>query len=140
MTPNFSQKEMTVTNTGLQNGLPGKHHGNLLLTCYGMENVRTILGSQPVTVTSAYRNLAVNRKVGGVPNSDHALGFACDFFLKHMPAKKAFDVLRASYLIFDQMILERNDTIIHLSFNPRLRNQVMRQAGGPGSFIERLER
>lgn len=140
MTPNFSFKEMTITNTGIKNTLLKAHEGNLTLTAYGMENVRAILGHKPITVTSAYRNKLVNARVGGVANSDHALGFACDFFCKHMFAGKAFDILRASYLIFDQIILERNDTLIHISFNPRLRGEVMRQRGGPGSYIERLDR
>lgn len=36
----------------------------------------------PFIITSGYRTKAHNRKVGGVPNSSHLKGFACDIAFK----------------------------------------------------------
>lgn len=133
LAPHFSLAELTVTNTGLANEPATEHLSALQLTAFGMEQVRSILGNKPLRVTSGYRSRLVNKHVGGVNNSDHALGYACDFTLAHMTAYKAACLIRDSALVFDQLILERNNTLIHISFNPRLRRQVLRQPGGPGT-------
>ncbi|WP_321959716.1 D-Ala-D-Ala carboxypeptidase family metallohydrolase [Paraburkholderia sp. J69-1] len=39
----------------------------------------TLLVGKPILISSAFRSRAVNKAVGGVPNSAHALGFAADF-------------------------------------------------------------
>ncbi len=136
----FDLAEFTVTNTGLANKPAPEHMPALLLTAFGFEQVRHILGNAPITFTSVYRNPRVNKQVGGVPDSDHALGYAGDFKPSNMTALKGAILIRDSQLVFDQLILERNNTLIHLSFNPRLRRQVLRQPGGPGTkFFSGLE-
>jgi hypothetical protein len=45
------------------------------------------------------------------------------------------DVLSASKLVFDQLILESSRGICHLSFAPSLRREVLTQAGGPGTGV-----
>lgn len=45
------------------------------------EQVRALLGHEPLTVTSAYRTPAHNRRIGGAPNSMHVEGRALD--IKH---------------------------------------------------------
>lgn len=42
-----------------------------------LQKIRDHFG-KPVTINSAYRNKAYNAKVGGVSNSQHTLGTACD--------------------------------------------------------------
>jgi len=44
---------------------------------YGLEVLRRLLG-KPIIITSAYRCMAHNAAVGGVPNSQHVLGKAAD--------------------------------------------------------------
>lgn len=140
LSPHFSLKEFTVTHTGLDNKPDAEHMINLHITAFGMEQVRFILGRKPIYITSAYRNRKVNAAVGGVSNSDHALGLAVDFRHGVYNAKQAASLLENSDLLFDQLILERNDSIIHLSFNSRFRRQILRQPGGPGtSFYKGLE-
>lgn len=133
LSKHFTLDEFCVTQTGLANEPKPEHMPALLLTAFGFEQVRHILGDVPITFTSVYRNPLVNKHVGGVKNSDHALGYAGDFKPRNMSAKAAAIRLRDSSLVFDQLILERNDSLIHLSFNPRLRMQVLRQPGGPGT-------
>lgn len=132
---NFSLAEFTVTSTGIDNTPAPEHMPALLVTAFGMEQVRHIIGGTPLIVTSGYRNPQVNRAVGGVSNSDHALGYACDFRSNIISARQICHLIDESPLVFDQLILERMDKIVHISFNPRLRRQVMRQPGGPGTAI-----
>jgi zinc D-Ala-D-Ala carboxypeptidase len=44
-----------------------------------MEKVRNILGGHPITITSGYRCPQLNAAIGGVPDSAHLSGLACDF-------------------------------------------------------------
>jgi putative chitinase len=140
LTPHFSLAEMTVTTTGLDNTPTQAGMAALLITAHGMENVRRIVGDRPCLVTSGYRSPAVNRAVGGVPDSDHALGYACDFHIPGLAAIVAARLIAESSLVFDQLILERHASLIHISFNPRLRRQILNQPLGPGTtFFQGLE-
>lgn len=47
------------------------------LVRYYLDPIRGMLGF-PITVTSSYRSLALNKLVGGVPNSYHLFGCAFD--------------------------------------------------------------
>lgn len=140
LSDHFSLAEFTVTNTGLDNTPLPVHLPRLKIVAREMEKVRQILGDQPIVATSVYRNPKVNRKVGGVPGSDHAEAWAIDFKVRHMSALAACKLIVASGIKFDQLILERHATLIHLSFNPRMRGQILRQPGGPGTaFYQGLE-
>lgn len=110
-----------------------KHLRALHATACGMEQVRAILGGEPITITSGYRNPRVNAAVGGVPHSAHALGYAADFYHSQLPPYDAAKALEKSFLAFDQLILETSRNIIHVSFDPRMRRQVMTQPNGPGT-------
>lgn len=135
LSPHFTLAELTVTNTGLDNSPTPEALEALRETAARMEAVRAILGDHPITVTSAYRNARVNRAVGGVAVSDHTKGFAVDFKHSKFTAKQCCEAIRESGLAFDQLILERKATLVHISFNPRGRKQALRQPGGPGSKV-----
>jgi len=87
-----------------------------------------------IEITSGYRNPQVNRAVGGVPNSAHALGLAADFHVHGFTDLEAAKRIRDSALKFDQLIFEKN-RCVHISIDPRMRRQVLRQPGGPGSPV-----
>lgn len=134
MTPHFTLAELTTTTTGLDN-TPGKaHRANLQRLAERLELVRELVG-RPVRVHSAYRSPAVNRAVGGVSNSAHALGYAADISVQGFTAYYLASLLRAARvaLAFDQLILETSRGVVHISFDPRARDQVLTQPGGPGS-------
>lgn len=137
LSPHFSLGEFIHSSKALSMGVANmpteEHLPNLRNVAIQMEKVRELFG-KPIEITSGYRNPAVNRAVGGVPNSDHALGHAADFHVDGVDDLDAAKKIRDSDLQFDQLIYERN-RCVHLSFNPQMRRQVLRQPGGPGSPV-----
>lgn len=142
LTANFSLAEFLKSQKARELNDPNtptaQHLRNIMrLLAPGMERVRTICGNRPVTITSGYRNPRVNRAVGGVPNSAHALGYAADFTVAGLTPLQAAKLVRDSSLDFDQLILESGRGVVHISFDPRDRREVLRQPGGPGTTVFR---
>jgi zinc D-Ala-D-Ala carboxypeptidase len=137
LTKHFSLLELTHSSKAISMGNDNQptpaHMANLQRLAEMMELVRALFG-RPIEITSGYRNPAVNAAVGGVPTSHHALGHAADFHVDGLHDLEAAKVIRDSALKFDQLIYERN-RCVHLSFDPGLRQQVLRQPGGPGSPV-----
>lgn len=138
LTPNFKLSEFTHSATANRIGnanKPEDHHlENLKHLAQNMELVREILGNKPINISSGYRNPVVNKAVGGVPTSGHALGLACDFSCRGFGDN--FEVATAiadSDLNFDQLIYEVDQwggTWVHISFDPRMRRQVLTEKKG----------
>lgn len=128
LSPHFSLEEMTQSQTasrlGLDNTPSPEVVEQLKITAQCLEGVRTLLG-KPMLVSSGYRSPEVNTAVGSVaPKSAHIYGYAADFIAPGFGSPA--DVCRAiaaSSLIFDQLLAE--GTWVHISFDPRMRRQVM---------------
>jgi putative chitinase len=137
LTEHFALEEFTLSSTalalGIENTPTAEHLENLKRVAEGMEAVRALF-DLPIEITSGYRNPQVNAAVGGVPTSAHALGFAADFHVHGLQDLEAAKRIRDSGLKFDQLIFEKN-RCVHISFDPRLRREVRRQPGGPGSPV-----
>ena len=137
LTPHFSLEEFTHSSTalalGIENTPTPAHMVNLQRLAEGMETVRALF-DKVIEITSGYRNPQINAKVGGVPTSAHALGHAADFHVHGVADLDAAKIIRDSGIAFDQLIYEKN-RCVHLSFDPRLRGQVLRQPGGPNSKV-----
>jgi putative chitinase len=137
LSPNFILAEFIRSDEARKLGDPNQptpaHLANLKITAAGMEKVREICGGRPITIHSGYRNPAVNRAVGGVTNSDHALGLAADFTVAGLTPIAAARLIRDSRLVFDQLILESGRGVVHIGFNPRARRDVRTQKGAPGT-------
>jgi putative chitinase len=137
LTEHFSLEEFTLSSTALALGIDNtptpEHLENLKRLAQAMETVRALFNAV-IEITSAYRNPQVNAAVGGVPNSAHAVGNAADFHVHGLDDLSAAKKIRDSALKFDQLILEKN-RCVHISFDPALRQQVLRQPGGPGSPV-----
>lgn len=123
LTPHFSLAELTRTDTGLPNVPNQVMIATLTRTAQQMERVRSMLGGLPIHVDSAFRSDAVNRAVGGVPNSAHTLGYAVDFTCPAFgdPYKVA-SAIAGSKIPYDQLIHEKR-VWVHVSFDPRYRGQ-----------------
>ena len=129
----------TATRLQIANFPTKEHELNLRRTMKYMDVVRQ-MGSGPIKITSGYRSPEVNRLVGGVADSDHALGHACDFYFPKWNIKFAAPELATAlsshptlWVPFDQFILEADRGVMHISFHPRHRRQIKTQTGGPGS-------
>lgn len=137
LSAHFSLEEFTISSKALSMGVKNEptpaHLENLKRLAERMEAVRALF-NKPIEVTSAYRNPQVNAAVGGVPTSAHALGHAADFHVDGLSDLEAAKCIRDSGLKFDQLIYEKS-RCVHISFDPRLRGQVLRQPGGPGSTV-----
>lgn len=81
---------------------------NLKFLC---DNVLEPLREQfgPIIIGSGFRCPALNTAVGGVKNSQHTTGEACDIHLPSIEVgKKYFEFLK-KFPIFDQLIWERDN-------------------------------
>jgi putative chitinase len=125
----FSLAELTATSTGLPNKPNAQQLSRLTDTSKRMDAIRELLGA-PVSVNSGFRSAAVNRAVGGSQTSAHALGYAVDFVCPGYGDPMAIcRAIVASGIKFDQLILEKNRWC-HVSFDPRMRQQVLSWWGG----------
>ena len=88
---------------------------NLTYGCHQLlEPARLIVG--PIIINSGFRNEAVNRRVGGVKNSQHLLGQAADIRPKDpVQFQRLVDFLKANALT-DQLLT--GSTWLHISWNP----------------------
>lgn len=73
----FTFKEMTTTQTGLDNTPTWDAIKNLSVLASFLDKIRVSFG-KPIRVNCAFRSDAVNEKVGGAKTSAHLKGLAAD--------------------------------------------------------------
>jgi hypothetical protein len=140
LTPHFTLEELTHSDVGLRRGIENMpnagEQGNLQrLAETLLEPIRWLL-QVPLHVNSGYRSPGVNQAVGGATGSAHMDGRACDFVPQGMNLQKAFDMIRATALPYDQVIIECG-AWIHVALpkpgtDPR--RQALKASGGPGAW------
>lgn len=129
LSPHFTLAEMTVSQEAARRGIdntptPEVLH-RLARTAQGLEAVRVRLGGAPITITSGYRCLELNRAIGSKDDSQHPLGEAVDFICPRFGSPTDVAVaLRDSGVEYDQLILEFGRWV-HISFGPRRRHQAL---------------
>lgn len=133
LTAHFALEELCCTqHREFDNAPPAEIVDALRTTAARMEEVRRLLGGRVISVSSGFRTRALNRAVGGSRTSAHLSGHAVDFNCYGFGDPLAVcRVLAESPLSFDQLIEE--GAWVHISFDPRLRRQVLtRREGGYG--------
>ncbi len=118
---NFSLKEFTHSNYAKRYGINNQINDETIL-----KNITALVNNilQPlrdnlkkeIKINSGYRCAELNKKVGGVPNSQHTKGEAADIFTGS--PENSYHVAQAIinlFLPFDQLILY--PTFIHVSHN-----------------------
>lgn len=112
LSPHFKLVEFTRSATAqarhIDNTPNEEQIKNLKLLC---DNVLEPLREQfgPIIIGSGFRCLALNTAVGGVKNSQHKTGEACDIHLPSIEVgKKYFEFLK-TLPVFDQLIWERDN-------------------------------
>lgn len=122
LSPHFTLREFVRSDTAarlqINNEPPPAVLKNLYQLAQFCELVRVELSGVAMLVSSGYRCAKLNMAVGGVTNSSHLQGLACDFIAPEFGS--AFTVcqrLAQSTLAFDQLILEYSATAvwIHIS-------------------------
>lgn len=143
MTPlsdHFSLEELTFSRqasvAGISNQPNVEQIANLTRLCHVLlEPARAILGA-PFHVNSGFRSPIVNQLVFGAANSAHLDGRAADIVPVGVPLQNAFDTLRRTLGVYDQLIIECN-AWIHIAvapLNTTPRQMAMTATGMPGHW------
>jgi hypothetical protein len=126
----FSWAEAEITNhRNLDNCIPIEIWPGVIYSALGMESIRTVLNALPITVSSWYRCLELNRIIGSKDTSQHVQGLAIDWICPGFgpPYRCVLACIeQREWIDFDQLILERG--WIHTSFtipSVKPRNQVL---------------
>jgi len=115
----FTLRELTFSKLAqdhdIDNTPDAKTLETLKYTASQLDKVRELL-NKPVNISSGYRCLQVNRRIGSKDTSQHLKGEAIDFKCELFGnPKRVFETIKASNIQFDQLILEFNSWV-HISF------------------------
>lgn len=129
LSSHFTLEELTAsqeaTRAGIDNTAPPDVVERLKRTALGLEAVRIRLAA-PVIVSSGFRCLPLNRRLGSHDDSAHVLGHAADFICPRFgDSATIVSALIDAGIEFDQLIDEYSRWV-HISFDPRKRRQVLR--------------
>lgn len=122
----FTWDEMLRSETagayGIEN-IPGEKEEKIIreLVRRLLDPLRLAYG-KPIWITSGYRSPELNKRVGGVWNSQHVKGEAADCVVDDN-ASVLLGVLLSSELPFDQAILYKKRNFLHLSIRPDNKNR-----------------
>lgn len=109
LSPNFSYNELTRSQTAtrheIDNTPKASQFRNMVYLSQMLEEVRKLLGV-PLRVTSGFRCLELNRRIGSGDKSKHVLGRAADIVPIGMTPSEAFKILKNSHVGFSRIILE----------------------------------
>ena len=128
MTEHFSLDELTASQTATRQGIKNTPSTavveNLRMLATLLEQVRTLLGSHSIRISSGYRSVALNRHIGSNDTSAHIRGYAADFTCPSFgtPLEVAKEIAESN-LKFDQLIYE--GTWVHISCDPQNRRQLL---------------
>ena len=107
---NFTLAELTVSQEAARAGLPNKPNSEqverLRDLCHAVLEPLRLRVRRPVVVTSGFRSVTVNRRIGGAVRSQHTRGEAADIIVPGMAPAEIVDLIRAMRLPVDQVIDE----------------------------------
>lgn len=127
LTNNFTLEELTKSQQAVRNGIDNTPDETVIknlteLARNVLQPLRERLG-MPVSVSSGYRSVELNKVIGGSNTSEHCYGYAADIEIHGMSNKQLFDYIKANFK-FTQLILEfynpkdENSGWVHVSYNP----------------------
>ena len=129
LSDHFTLGEMTRSNSHPEVYNIPSHEAiaNLKRVCGWLEVLRKRYGG-PVHINSGYRSPQLNKKIGGVPTSNHLTGCAVDIRVADVEqliryANIILDYAEESHQQFDELLIERNRYgAIWLHFAVRLKD------------------
>lgn len=119
MSDHFALSEFLASDTaraqGIDNFPTWDNVDNLNRLAETMEQVRALLGDVPILISSGFRGPALNSAVGGVSDSAHLFGLACDFTAPGFGSVSTIvDRLRSHLVELDVDQLIHEGTWVHL--------------------------
>lgn len=130
----FTLNELTRSDTARRKGIDNTPDEQVIsrleeLVCNVLDPVREAYG-KPITVTSGYRCVELNKAVGGSKTSDHLNGCAADIVgtpNNTAENKKLFNLIKSLNLPFKQLIDEKNFSWVHVSYDcENVKRQVLK--------------
>ena len=130
LSEHFTLGELTKTKTGIENVPNEEQVANLKRLCKWLEKLRKRWndlygeGDDPIVSNSGIRSPAVNKAVGGVPNSNHLTGCAVDIRCVGMEqalryAAILLDISDLSHEDYDELLIEQKRNVIWIHFAVR---------------------
>ncbi len=123
LTPHFTLEELAGTTTQYQAqnlAEARKILGRMYQLAGFAERVREIIG-RPVVINSGFRCVKLNNYLKGALTSQHLYAEAIDIKVSGKTASEVFQILAASDLKYDQLILEKvgNAQWVHVSIGSK---------------------
>ena len=127
LSEHFTLGEMTVSNHKEVYNIPSHEAiANMKRLCGWLEVLRERAGT-PIIINSGYRSPQLNKKIGGVANSNHTTGCASDIRVKDEEqlirfANIVLDYAKESQQEFDELLIEKNRygaIWLHLAVRPK---------------------
>lgn len=130
LSANFDLEEFVFSDYAARNGIdntPDKMQmANLFFLAKKMEEIRLIV-IEPIVITSGFRSKALNKAIGGAPNSAHLDGLAADWYPLTSRHRLLSIARRVAHLLrdYDQLILETygGGRWIHTGFSGAMRRE-----------------
>ena len=104
---------------------------NIKSVMFVMDEIRTYV-NKPIRITSGFRCNALNEKVGGVANSIHKTGLACDFTFDNIRENQMKEIaiyVKDNIKEFDQLIIYPDRNFIHFNLRDNPRNMLLESLG-----------
>ena len=134
LSEHFTLGEMTVSNHKEVYNIPSHEAiANMKRLCGWLEALRERAGT-PIIINSGYRSPQLNKKIGGVANSNHTTGCASDIRVKDEEqlirfANIILDYAKESHQEFDELLIEKNRygaIWLHLAVRPNVNRHKVR--------------
>ena len=146
LSEHFSLDELTASQEATRHDIANKPNEkaveNLRMLAALLEQVRKLLGSHSIHISSGYRSIALNRHIGSNDTSAHIRGHAADFTCPSFGTPLAVaKKIAESNLKFDQLIYEGvsqskpEGTWIHISCDPKNRRDILTATFTNGKVI-----
>lgn len=140
LSANFTYREFLVSQEATRRvikNIPSNNDiENLYKLATTLEEIRSLVGNNPIVITSGFRSSELNRAIGGSRHSAHIDGRAADIICpKFGSPKKLFNTIKNSSVKFDQIIDEYEDWV-HFAIAKRNRKQILtaRIVGGETQY------
>jgi zinc D-Ala-D-Ala carboxypeptidase len=111
LTEHFTLEELVISQTaerkGIDNSPSAEIIKNLTRVASLLEEVRVLLGTVPILISSGYRSPDLNKAIGGSKKSAHMAGLAVDFTAPgYGSVLQVAKKIASSSVPFDQVIYE----------------------------------